>query len=101
LPFIVYTINGMEIEFDPVKDAENIRNHGGLSLELATELDWDHSIVKKDDRFFYDEVRFNAIVPLENRLYHVTFTERGKKARIISLRYATRKEVADYVKNYR
>jgi uncharacterized DUF497 family protein len=91
----------METEFDPAKDALNIRNHDGLSLALAMELDWENAVFKPDNRFHYDEIRINATVPLGNRLYHVTLTERGEKFRIISLRYASKKEVADYAQRYR
>ncbi|GHT83730.1 hypothetical protein AGMMS49960_01370 [Betaproteobacteria bacterium] len=92
----------MEIEIDPVKDAINRRKHEGLSLALAAELDWDRAFYVLDNRFHYDEIRQNAIVPLDDRLYHVSFTERGDEIhRIISLRHAVKKEVARYVKNYR
>jgi uncharacterized DUF497 family protein len=92
----------MEIEFDPAKDALNIKNHKGLSLALASELDWDKAFYVNDDRFHYDEIRQNATVPLGDRLYHVTFTERrADTLRIISLRHANKKEIARYVQNYR
>jgi uncharacterized DUF497 family protein len=91
----------MEIEFDPAKDALNRKNHNGLSLSLASELDWSHATYEPDNRFSYGEIRINATVPLGNHLYYVTYTERGEKTRIISLRYATKNEVADYVQDYR
>ncbi|MDR2165666.1 MAG: BrnA antitoxin family protein [Zoogloeaceae bacterium] len=74
----------MEIEFDPAKDVLNIRKHG-LSLALAAEPDWDHAAHEVDNRFSYSEVRTEATVPMGNRLYRVTFTERGEKMRVISL----------------
>jgi uncharacterized DUF497 family protein len=82
----------MEIEFDPAKDALNIRHHDGLSLSLAARMDWENAVFTQDRRFDYDEVRINATVPLADGLYFVTLTERGEKMRVISLRYATRKE---------
>jgi uncharacterized DUF497 family protein len=91
----------LEIEFDPAKDALNIMDHDGLSLALAADLDWDNAVYARDDRFHYDEIRINATVPQGNRLYVVTFTERGEKIRVISLRYANKKDVADYAKRYR
>jgi uncharacterized DUF497 family protein len=87
----------MEIEFDTAKDALNIREHGGLSLALAAEMEWDEAFTEPDNRFPYGEVRLNAIVPRGNRLYHVTITERGEKMRVISLRVATNKEKSSYV----
>ena len=90
----------MDIEFDPAKDTLNVRNHG-MSLALATELDWSHAVILPDDRFFYDEARLVALAPLKDRIYHVAFTERGAVTRIISMRCAEKKEVAYYVRNYR
>jgi uncharacterized DUF497 family protein len=90
----------MGIEFGPVKDAKNLNKHG-VSLALAAKLDWDHAAYEADIRFSCDEIRMNAVVPLGNHLYHVTFTERGEKMRVISLRAATNQEKSDYVQDYR
>jgi hypothetical protein len=40
--FIEATINSMEIEFNSVKDAANIKKHG-VSLEIARELAWEEA----------------------------------------------------------
>jgi uncharacterized DUF497 family protein len=90
----------MEVEFDPAKNAMNIKKHG-LSLALAAEMEWDEALIERDNRFHYDEIRFNAIVPLENRLYFVTFAERGETVRLISLRHATNTERKSYAKEFR
>ena len=42
----------------------------------------------------------SALVPRGNRLYFVAFTDRGNVRRVISLRYAERREVKHYVENY-
>lgn len=88
----------MEIEFDPIKNTANQAKHG-VSLSLGTELDWDAALVWIDERYWYDEVRMIALAPKTNTLYYVAFVERGEKRRIISLRYATRREVTHYVEN--
>ena len=98
-PVIVYTITGMEIEFDPIKDALNLKKHG-LSLALARDLEWDEARIEVDTRYPYDEIRMNATVPLGNILYRVSFTERGGMTRVFSLRHANKKEVRDYVQNH-
>ncbi|MDR2014413.1 MAG: BrnT family toxin [Azoarcus sp.] len=85
----------MEIEFDPVKDALNQKWHG-LSLSLASSLDWDYSFCWEDDRSDYGEQRFNALVPLGEALYHVTYVERHVM-RVISLREADNREKRRYV----
>jgi uncharacterized DUF497 family protein len=89
----------MDIEFDPLKDRENIKRHDGLSLALAEFLDWDHALTMEDSRYSYNEIRMNSIVPKGDTLYFVTFTYRGDRMRIISLRYAENMERRFYVKS--
>ena len=86
----------MEIIIDPTKDKINIAKHG-LSLADAVKLVWDEAQVKIDDSQCYGEVREIAFAPIDDRLYCVVFTDRGKTRRIISLRKATKQEVKYYV----
>lgn len=88
----------MKIEFDPAKDELNRVKHG-VSLALASELDWDAALVWVDDRFGYSEMRMVALAPKTQTLYYVAFVERGTTHRIISLRRATRREAKHYVEN--
>jgi hypothetical protein len=89
----------VRIEFDPAKDKLNRAQHG-LSLAFARQLAWDEALVWVDDRYEYDELRMSGLVPRGNRLYFVAFVDRGDVRRIISLRYAERREVKHYVENY-
>ena len=89
----------MQIDFDPKKDLANQVNHG-VSLAIAASLDWDAALVWVDDRFEYDELRMIALAPETNTLYYVAFVDRTEVLRIISVRRATRKEVAYYVENF-
>ena len=86
----------MRIAFDPVNDAINQTKHG-ISLALATELDWKAALVWVDDRFRYNETRMIALAPKTGILYYVAFVERGAVRRVISLRQANRREVKYYV----
>jgi uncharacterized protein len=88
----------MVIELDPKKDAANLTRHG-VSLALASKLDWDAALVWIDERFDYDELRMIALAPETNTLYYVAFVDRGETRRIISLRRATGREVKHYVEN--
>ena len=88
----------MRIEFDPGKDKLNRANHG-LSLSVARKLAWDEALVWMDDRFEYDEMRMVGLVPESNRLYYVAFVDRAEARRIISLRFAERREIKHYVEN--
>ncbi len=88
----------MHIEFDSAKDAANQVKHG-ISLALASELDWESALVWVDERFEYGELRIIALAPKTGILYCVAFVERGKVRRIVSLRRANRREVKHYVKS--
>ncbi len=89
----------MLIEFDPAKDKLNRAQHG-LSLVFARKLVWDEALVWVDGRYGYDENRMIGLVPECNRLYYVAFVDRGEVRRVISLRYAERKEIKHYVETY-
>jgi uncharacterized DUF497 family protein len=89
----------MRIEFDPAKDASNQEKHG-LSLAMASALDWDEALVWVDDRYEYGELRMIALAPETGILYYVAFVDRGDARRIISLRKANRREVKHYVQSY-
>ena len=88
----------MRVEFDPAKDESSRAKHG-VSLAVASELDWEAALVWVDDRFEYEEVRMIALAPKTDVLYYVAFVDRGEARRIISLRRANRREVKHYVEH--
>lgn len=90
----------MQIEFDPAKDALNIRHHG-VSLALASQLEWHLLASHADDtRHDYYELRMVGFAPIGTAVYCVVFVEpRADVTRIISLRRATKPEVRSYVAN--
>lgn len=85
----------MEIAYDPAKDAMNRQKHK-VSLELATAIDLNASVVLSDDRRDYGEARFRAYGLIDGRLHMLAFTIRGTAVRAISLRKANKKEVRRY-----
>lgn len=89
----------MQIEYDPAKDATNQAKHG-VSLAVASDLDWDAALVWIDDRFDYGETRMIALAPATSILYYVAFVDRGAARRIISVRRANRREVKHYVESF-
>ena len=89
----------MLVDFDPAKDRLNRARHG-LSLAFARKLIWEEALVWVDGRYKYDETRMVGLVPEGNSLYYVAFVDRGEIRWVISLRYAERKEIKHYVKNY-
>ena len=95
-PQNVDTIKSMEVDFDPAKDASNIRDHG-LSLRRAEDFDFSTMFIRVDDREDYGELRCRAIGWLDASLVVLVFTEAGESIRAISLRNATKQERQQYV----
>ena len=85
----------MDIEFDPVKDAINIEQHG-LSLTDFSKLDFEKGLFAEDDRRSYGECRMRVLAPLDGRLCIAVFTMRGNRFRVISLRKANQRERRTY-----
>lgn len=85
----------MKITFDPIKDQANQEKHG-MSLAVASELEWDEALIDVDNRKDYGEVREVGYVPMGDRLYVVIFTRRLDGLRIVSLRKANSREVKHY-----
>ncbi len=81
----------MDVEYDNAKNQRNIELRG-LSFELARAFDLETATVWQDTRQDYKECRFSALGFIGTRLYAVTFTPRGDRLRIISLRKANKRE---------
>jgi uncharacterized DUF497 family protein len=81
----------VKIEFDPAKNAINIRKHG---VALADFCGFDaEMIVKVDDRRDYGEVRFRGFGRIDGQGYCVVYTRRDDTARLISFRRVHDKEM--------
>lgn len=87
----------MNITFDAAKDAANIAKHG-VSLVDAERIEWDTLSARPDRRQDYGELRVIGFAYVGLRLFCVVFTDRGDERRVISLRKANAREVADYAK---
>jgi len=85
----------MNILFDPAKEAANRAKHG-VSLALASEMEWNTAVVWPDVRRDYGEPRQCAIAYVGLRLFFVAFVECADGRRIISLRKANPREVKFY-----
>jgi uncharacterized DUF497 family protein len=83
----------MNVRFDPVKDAENVRKHG-VSLQLAEGMDLETALLILDERFSYGEERWTAINAIGDRVYLLAYVDiDDDTVRAISLREATKQEV--------
>ena len=83
------------IVWNPAKDARNVQKHG-VSLSLATALEWESAVIWPDRRRDYGEARMVGVGYIGLRLHHVVFVDRADERRIISLRKANRREVKHY-----
>ena len=85
------------ITWDESKRQENLRKHG-LDF-VGCEAVFDHPVVTwDDDREAYHEQRLSLIGWLNDRLVHLTYTERGENLHIISLRKAEKHDIRRYQK---
>jgi uncharacterized protein len=85
-----------EFEWDDAKAAENWRRHGVTFRQGAEALGDPFASEEIDDRQDYGEERINAIGMRRGVILHVTYTHRGDRIRIISVRRATKHEQDDY-----
>ena len=67
----------VKIEFDPDKNAENIRVRG-LPFERVSAFDFETALYHLDNRQDYGEKRVTALGILDNRI-HVPVFAKGKK----------------------
>ena len=81
----------LQIEFDPAKEATNLRVHG-VSLAQAEALLEGFTVLQQDERFNYGETRIIAIGEIAGVEFSCVYTRRGEAYRLISLRRASRKE---------
>lgn len=82
----------MKIQYDTSKRDVTLLNRG-LDFARANEVFSQEWLVKKDDRFDYDEARFISYGMLEGRWVVLVWTPRGTARRIISMRYAHEREI--------
>lgn len=90
----------MEFEWDESKAAANLKKHGVSFEEAKTVFDNVLAVIFDDEANSIGERREIIIGHSQNnRLLLISFTERYKVIRIISVRLATRREREDYEQN--
>lgn len=85
----------MEIDYDPAKNAKNLRERG-LSFDSVVDFDFSTATFVIDTRREYGEVRWRALGQLHGRLHALVFTQTPVGVRVISFRKANRREVQRY-----
>jgi uncharacterized protein len=86
----------MKFQFDPAKAKNNLRKHG-VSFADAEAVFYDPLAIHMEDPFSEGEVRYIGVgMGNTGRILVVVYTYRGDEIRLISVRRATSREVADY-----
>jgi uncharacterized protein len=89
-------IFGHGVDWNPAKCSKNIADRGiDFADVLVGFIDPARKVVR-DDRKNYGEVRYNMLAKVNGRVFHVTFTERGRILWIISARKANQREQRRY-----
>jgi uncharacterized DUF497 family protein len=87
----------MKIDFDPTKNARNIRERG-LNFERVAEFDFLSATYLVDDRQDYGELRQIAIGYLDGRLHFLCFVSIPDGIRVVSFRKANSREARKHEK---
>ncbi len=82
-------------EWDETKQKANLKKHG-IDFDSVWDFDWKTATINPVEKKEYGEPRWLALLPFEARVVACIFTRRGDTRRIISLRWANRKEVVRY-----
>lgn len=91
----------MDIEFDPAKDAINRDKHG-VSLAFGERVFADPAVMLIGSHRSEDgEDRWKAVGLVDNRLWTVVHTMRGRGTRFISVRKSNDAEVRAYYRHPR
>ena len=85
----------MQITFDEGKRRKTL-DERGLDFANAGRVFDGSEFTWVDDRFDYGEIRYNTFGSLDGRLIALTWTIRGDKRHIISMRKANEREQARY-----
>ena len=82
----------LDFEWDDVKAAENVRNHGLSFPQAALAFNDPFAVEWIDLREDYGEERIILLGMVNNQVLNVVYTEREERIRIISARWATKNE---------
>jgi uncharacterized protein len=86
----------MEFDWNPAKCAKNIVERGIDFADVIVGFADPGRKVAKDARKDYGEARYNMLATVDGRVFHITFTERGRMTWIISARKANKREQRRY-----
>ena len=90
------SIFDLDFEWDDIKAAENVHNHGVSFAQAARAFRDPFAVEWLDRREAYGEERIILLGMSGDQLLTVVYTEREDRVRIISARRATKYEQDDY-----
>jgi uncharacterized DUF497 family protein len=88
----------MEFDWNPAKCAKNIADRGIDFADVVVGFADPMRKAAVDNRKDYGEERCNMLAKVNGRVFHLTYTERGKMTWIISARKANKREQRRYEK---
>ena len=91
------TLNMTTYTWDEAKRKSNLRKHALDFADAPAVLEND-SYSTEDTRFSYGERRYNALGYFQGNVVSITYTEQNDEIRIISFRWATRREKRDFTR---
>src|SRR5208337_533982 len=86
------SIINLDFEWDDIKAAENVRNHGVSFAQAALAFRDSFAVEWIDLREAYGEERIILLGVTGNQVLTVVYTERAERIKIISARRATKNE---------
>lgn len=92
-------IGELIIEWDDVKNEKNFKKHK-IYFEDAAWIFLDENRLEYFDELHSDDEDRIKVIGKVDKVLVVIYTERGEKYRLISARYATKKEEAEYYGQY-
>ena len=87
------------VEWDDDKNEKNYRKHG-IYFEDAARIFLDDNRIEDYDVFHSDDEDRIRVIGKVDEILFVIYTERRDSYRLISARYANRKEINDYYGQY-
>lgn len=94
--YVIYTVPGMEFEFDPAKDEANRFKHG-LRLAFGARVFDDPALTLLSSfRPVDGEDRYKAVGMVDGKLYTAVYVQRAEVTRLISVRRSNASEQRDY-----
>lgn len=87
----------MMVAWGEAKRASNLAKHG-VDFAILQAAHFEAALVRADIRMHYGEVRLFALLPIADRLHALVYTVETRSVRIISLRLASQREFAAYVR---